>query len=126
MKKYILCVLYILIVGMFSFAQDSTASDTDKYMQVEIVQGSITTPELKKVGTVTIEYMPAYDEARVIYTCPTPLFEQSTAMLANKESILAFIKERGYYYYSFLKADDTRYNGETNMAVYTSYIKLLH
>ena len=44
----------------------------------------------KKVGKVAIEFMPAFDEARFVYVCPAPLFEQSTAMLAIKESIASF------------------------------------
>ena len=77
-------------------------------------------------GKVTIEYMPAYDEARFKYSCPTPLFEQSTAMLAIKECIESFVRERGYYFYTYLKPDDTYYDGGANTVIYTSYIKLLN
>ena len=58
--------------------------------------------------------------------CPSALFEQSTAMLAIKESIASFIKERGYYFYTYMKSDNTRFDKESKTAIYTSYVKLLH
>lgn len=126
MLKYVVSLLCALFVFGCIFADDaeSLLAPEPDYMKTETVQGKITSDYLKKGGgQVNIEYMPAYDEARFKYSCPEPLFEQSTAMLAIKESIEAFVKERGYYFYTYLRPDDTSYGGDN--VVYTSYIKLL-
>ncbi len=126
MLKYVVSLLCALFVfgGIFADDAESLLAPEPDYMKTETVQGKITSDYLKKGGgQVNIEYMPAYDEARFKYSCPEPLFEQSTAMLAIKESIEAFVKERGYYFYTYLRPDDTSYGGDS--VVYTSYIKLL-
>ncbi len=126
MLKYVVSLLCALFVfgGIFADDAESLLAPEPDYMKTETVQGKITSDYLKKGGgQVNIEYMPAYDEARFKYSCPEPLFEQSTAMLAIKESIEAFVKERGYYFYTYLRPDDTSYGGDN--VVYTSYIKLL-
>lgn len=129
MLKYVVSLLCTLFVFGTVFATEDAESllaPEPEYTKTESVQGKITSDYLKKGGgKVNIEYMPAYDEARFKYSCPTPLFEQSTAMLAIKESIEAFVKERGYYFYTYLKPDDTYYDGGTDNVIYTSYIKLL-
>ena len=127
MGKRLICFFCTLVVciGVFAGEVEELLAPEPNYTAVEKVEGKVTTEELKKVGTVRIEYMAAFDEARVIYTCPTPLFEQSNAMKAISESIKNFVKERGYYFYTYLKADLTNYNGDTNTVDYTSYIKLL-
>lgn len=129
MLKYVVSLLCTLFVFGTVFATEDAESllaPEPEYTKTESVQGKITSDYLKKGGgKVNIEYMPAYDEARFKYSCPTPLFEQSTAMLAIKESIEAFVKERGYYFYTYLKPDDTYYDGSTDNVIYTSYIKLL-
>lgn len=125
MRKFLL-IFFVLILSTMAFSQDFYyAEETDQSSLVEIVKGEIISDELKKVGQVTIQYMPAYDEARFIYSCPTALFDQSTAMLAVKESISSFIKDRGYYFYTYLKQDDIRY-GDNKQTTYTSYVQLLH
>ena len=129
MIKYVVSLLCALFVfgGVFANDAESLLAPEPDYTKTETVQGKITSDYLKKGGgKVNIEYMPAYDEARFKYSCPTPLFEQSTAMLAIKESVEAFVKERGYYFYTYLKPDDTYYDGGTDNVVYTSYIKLLN
>ncbi|AEE17737.1 hypothetical protein [Treponema brennaborense] len=122
MKKSFLC--FLLCVSAFSGIYAEEAEDLLKQpidpTKVEVIQ------QKKDVATITIEYMPAHDEARFIYTCPTVLFEQSAAMTAIKESATAFVKERGYYFYTYIRADDTRYDNTKKTAIYTSYIKLLH
>lgn len=126
MLKYVVSLLCALFVfgGIFADDAESLLAPEPDYTKTETVQGKITSDYLKKGGgQVNIEYMPAYDEARFKYSCPEPLFEQSTAMLAIKESIEAFVKERGYYFYTYLRPDDTSYGGDN--VVYTSYIKLL-
>ena len=128
MLKYVVSLLCALFVfgGVFANDAESLLAPEPDYTKTETVQGKITSDYLKKGGgKVNIEYMPAYDEARFKYSCPDPLFEQSTAMLAIKESIEAFVKERGYYFYTYLKPDDTYHDGESGNVVYTSYIKLL-
>ncbi len=129
MLKYVVSLLCALFVFGGVFANEDVESllaPEPDYTKTETVQGKITSDYLKKGGgKVAIEYMPAYDEARFKYSCPTPLFEQSTAMLAIKESIEAFVRERGYYFYTYLKPDDTYYDGTSNTVIYTSYIKLL-
>lgn len=124
--RKLLLVFFVLTLSTMAFSQDFYyAEETEISSQIEIVKGEIVTDELKKVGQVTIQYMPAYDEARFIYSCPTPLFDQSIAMLAIKEAISSFIKDRGYYFYIYLKQDDTRYNND-KQTTYTSYVQLLH
>ena len=128
MVKYVVSLLCTLFVfgGAFATDTESLLAPEPDYTKTEIVQGKIISDYLKKGGgTVSIEYMPAYDEARFKYSCSTPLFEQSTAMLAIKESIHSFIKERGYYFYSYLTQGDIRYDGDSNTTIYTAYIKLL-
>lgn len=128
MNKFILAVCFVFVFSVSVFAQNTEYQipDTSDLLKVEIVEGKISSEDLKKVGKVAIEFMPAFDEARFVYVCPAPLFEQSTAMLAIKESIASFIKDRGYYFYTYLKSDDTRYDSETKTAIYTSYVQLLH
>lgn len=127
MKK-ILIVFCLIFMCFGAFAQDGYVAFSEEQdpFKIELIQGNIISEDLKKGGKVVIEFMPAYDEARVVYTCPTPLFEQSIAMLAIKESITSFIKERGYYFYTYLKSDDTKFDAEKRTAIYTSYIQLLH
>jgi len=119
---------FILLSCCFCFADDALRllEEPVDPTHIEVIKGQIISDYLKKAASVTIEYMPAHDEARFIYTCPSALFEQSNAMLAIKECVSSFIKDRGYYFYTYLKADDTRYANNGDSAVYTSYIKLLH
>ncbi len=130
MLKYVVSLLCALFVFGAVFATEDAESllaPEPDYTKTETVQGKITSDYLKKGGgKVSIEYTPAYDEARFKYSCPTPLFEQSTAMLAIKESVEAFVKERGYYFYTYLKPDDTYYDGVADTVIYTSHIKLLN
>lgn len=128
MKKYIVAFCLVSILSFSAFAQSEgyQMPEPAELLKVEIVDGEITSADLRQTGTVAIEFMPAFDEARFVYMCPAPLFEQSTAMLAIKEAITNFIKSRGYYFYTYLKSDDTRYDSETKTAIYTSYVQLLH
>ena len=101
MLKYVVSLLCALFVfgGIFADDAESLLAPEPDYTKTETVQGKITSDYLKKGGgQVNIEYMPAYDEARFKYSCPEPLFEQSTAMLAIKESIEAFVKENNPKY----------------------------
>ena len=128
MKKFIFAFCFVSILTLSAFGQSGTvtSSESSDQLKIETLEGKISSQDLKKVGKVVIEYMPAHDEARFIYMCPSALFEQSNAMLAIKESIAAFIKERGYYFYTYTKSDDTRFDKESKTAIYTSYVKLLH
>lgn len=125
MKRFILffCLLFVCFV---SYAQEYDIPEAVDPLRIEVVQGKIISEDLKRTGSVVIEFLPAYDEARFVYRCPTPLFEQSSAMLAIKEAVSSFVKERGYYYYTYLKSDDTRFDPNSQSAIYTSYIQLLH
>jgi hypothetical protein len=82
--------------------------------------------EKDKLVTMTIEYIPITDEARFVYSCPSGLFDQGAAMTAIKKRAMAFTKERGYYFYTYIRKDDTKYDNASKTAIYTSYIQFLH
>lgn len=128
MNKVFASILFVMCITIGAFAQESKdilAKDPN-YTEIEIVEGKVTSEYLKRnQGTVTIEYLAAYDEARVIYSCPMELFEQSVAMLSVEESIKTFIKERGYYLYHYLRPDLPQYNNEKGTVDYIVFIELL-
>ncbi|MBR5867345.1 MAG: hypothetical protein IKZ04_05485 [Spirochaetaceae bacterium] len=128
MKKKFLALCFLSILAFSAFGQSGTVqkSESSDSLKIETIEGKISSQDLKKGGKVVIEFMPSHDEARFIYMCPSALFEQSTAMLAIKESIASFIKDRGYYFYTYMKSDNTRFDKESKTAIYTSYVKLLH
>ena len=95
------------------------------YTGVQILEGKVTSNYLKKVGKITIEYMPAYNEARFIYSCPSPLYDEKNAIPAVKESIVNFYKEKGYYTYTYLKPSLTSSDGKTNTTTHTAFVKLI-
>jgi hypothetical protein len=75
--------------------------------------------------TIVIEYTPITDEARITYKCPSGLFDQGAAMNAIKNRASTFVKEKGYYFYTYIKPDVTKYDNAARIAEYTSFIKFL-
>ncbi|NLM00894.1 MAG: hypothetical protein GX220_05520 [Treponema sp.] len=108
MKKIILVLLIFNFICFFVFAQE-----------IEVIQ------EKDKLVSMTIEFLPSLDEARFIYTCPAGLFEHGEAMKVIKERAANFTRERGYFFYTYLRPDVTRYDNEKKLASYTAFIKFL-
>jgi hypothetical protein len=114
MRKSIL-LISLLFFSVVSFAQDS--ADLNK---IEIIQ------EKGTLYTLQIEYTPSLDEAWFVYTIPSSLFEQGEAMKIIREKAQTFTKERGYFFYTYMGADITKYDYEKKVAKYMSHIKFLN
>ena len=108
MKKFIIMALMLMICVLSIQAQE-----------MEVIH------EKNKLVLMTIEYIPSIDEARFIYSCPSGLFERGEAISAIKERATDFTKERGYFFYTYIRPDVTRYDNERKTAVFTSFIKFL-
>lgn len=108
MKKFLFSVVIVLLLGCRLFAQ-----------QIEVIQ------EKNKLVNMTIEFIPSLDEARFIYSCPAGMFDRGEAIKSVKERATLFTKERGYFFYTYLRPDVTRYDNEKKLATYTSFVKFL-
>ena len=117
MKKSLFILLLCLLASFSVFAQaeDPLAEEPD-VMAMEVIE------EKGKIYTLRIEFMPALDEARFIYTIPSSLFEQGEAIKIIRERISKFCTERGYYKYIYIRKDLTKYDNEKKVAIYTSFI----
>lgn len=109
MKKFLIMAIMLVVAVLALQAQE-----------MEVIQ------EKNKLVSMTIEYIPSLDEARFIYSCPSGLFERGEAIRAVKERATDFTKERGYFFYTYIRPDVTRYDNERKMAVFTSFIKFLN
>ncbi|MCM1321314.1 MAG: hypothetical protein NC041_00740 [Bacteroides sp.] len=110
MKKNCIILCFCIFCLAFLFAQQ----------QVEIVE------EKGKTSMMTIEFIPSVDEARFIFSCPAGLFDQGEAVKSIKERAVLFTKERGYFFYTYIRPDVTKYDNTGKTAVYTSFIKFLN
>lgn len=120
MKKLLILTAVFLLASGVLFAAEEDTSTNSTQQQTEVIV------ERDKTTTLTIEFMPSIDEARFIYSCPSTLFEQGEAMRVIKERVILFTKERGYFFYTYIRQDVTRYDNEKNMATCTSFIKFLN
>lgn len=109
MKKLTIIATMLLLCVTTAFTQE-----------IEVIE------EKNKLVTMTIEFIPSLDEARFIYTCPAGSFELGEAMKTIKERASNFTKERGFFFYTYLRPDVTRYDNEKKLASYTSFIKFLN
>lgn len=109
MKKLFALTFLLLLCSVFLSAQE-----------IEVIQ------EKDKLVTLVIEFIPSLDEARFIYTCPAGTFEMGEAMKTIKERATNFTKDRGYFFYTYLRPDVTRYDNEKKTASFTSFIKFLN
>ncbi|OJF76463.1 MAG: hypothetical protein BKP49_07130 [Treponema sp. CETP13] len=126
MKK-IYTFITILVCIFSVFAQTSTNnevanSETRTQAINELTQ---TTVEKEDLYTLTISYTESIDEAYFTYTINSSLFEQGEAMKVLRLRIDKFVKEHGYYFYTYLGADVTKYDNTKELAIYTSHIKFL-
>ncbi len=120
MKKLTGIILLLAASVFLLFAQDQNTAEPETDQQTEVIT------EKNKLSTLTIEYMPSIDEARFIYSCPSTLFEQGEAMVTIKERATLFTKERGYFFYTYIRKDVIRYDHEKQIATCTSFIKFLN
>lgn len=126
MKKLLtLSVLFLLASGAI-FAVETTPTTTTTTTETAEQQQTEVIVEKSKISTITIEFMPSIDEARFIFSCPSTLFEQGEAMNTIKERVMQFTKERGYFFYTYIRQDVTRYDNEKKIATCTSFIKFLN
>ena len=112
-----LCVCFLFITASI-IAQEENEQDPAK---VEVIQ-----EQQARNVTITIEYVPVTDEARITYKCPTGLFDQGAAMNAIKSRAATFSKEKGYSFYTYAKPDVTKYDNATRLTEYTSFIRFVH
>jgi hypothetical protein len=116
MKKLFvpLCVCLLFVAASVT-AQEDAEQDPAK---VEVIE-----EKQERNVTITIEYVPITDEARITYKCPTGLFDQGAAMNASKNRASTFVKDKGYYFYTYIKPDVTIYDNAARYTEYTSFIK---
>ncbi len=112
-----------ILIAFFAFAQTNAPVDEDPLAEEPDLKKVETIVEKGKLYTLTIEYMPNLDEARFIYKCPAPLFDQGDGMNVIRERVRDFQVEHNYYGYAYMKKDVTKYDNETNYAIYMSFIK---
>jgi hypothetical protein len=111
-----LCVC-LIFANAAVVAQEEDAQDPS---QVEVIQ-----EQQERNVTMTIEYIPVTDEARITYKCPSGLFDQGAAMNAIKNRASTFTKEKGYYFYTYIKPDVTQFDNAARTTEYTSFIRFL-
>jgi hypothetical protein len=76
-------------------------------------------------AAVKIEFIPVTEEARIYYTCATSLFDQGAAMNTIKDRLATFVKEKGSYFYTYQKPDETKFDYEAKKTTYISYVRFL-
>ena len=118
MKK-IFAILACMTALTCFYAQDSVddivnpKNPMDRTITVIVPENQrlTTNPETgkQKPASVKIEYIENYDEARIYYTCLDVAFEKSEAMITIADIIEDFMKEHGYFKYTYLKRDKTRH-----------------
>jgi len=123
MKK-IFSILIVLLCSFAIFSQETT-SKNEQTTADKLAALTSTTVEKGDVYTITINYMQSMDEAYFTYSTNSALFEQSEAMKAIRSSVENFIKDHGYYFYTYLGADVTKYDNVNELALYTSHFKFL-
>lgn len=130
MKK-ILSLLIIMVSIFTVFAQTTTESATTAQDAIETITTTSTDTltqtivEKGKLYTLTIDYTQSIDEAIFTYSINSSLFDQSEAMTTIRDRVETFIKEHGYYYYTYLGADITKYDNANELALYMSHFKFL-
>jgi len=126
--KRLLTILIIIFCTFAIFAQtttDETTTKTEQSTSDKLEALTQTTVEKGKLYTITINYMQSMDEAYFTYSTNSALFEQSEAMKGIRSSVEKFIKDHGYYFYTYLGADVTKYDNINELALYTSHFKFL-
>jgi TfoX/Sxy family transcriptional regulator of competence genes len=126
--KRLLTILIIIFCTLAIFAQtttDETITKTEQSTSDKLEALTQTTVEKGKLYTITINYMQSMDEAYFTYSTNSALFEQSEAMKGIRSSVEKFIKDHGYYFYTYLGADVTKYDNINELALYTSHFKFL-
>ncbi|HZK19601.1 MAG TPA: hypothetical protein VFC68_02620, partial [Treponemataceae bacterium] len=114
------------VTGMLcAFALFGQTTNETTIEQVAKKTSSLTQTFVEKdrLTTLTISYTQSIDEALFTYSIPSPLFEQSEAMKAIRLRVNSFTKEHGYYFYTYLGADVTKF--DKDLAQYTSHFKFL-
>lgn len=119
MKKILAILACMAAVSCF-YAQDKEVDDIvnpknpmDRTVTViEPENQRLTTnPETgkEKPAKVRIEFIENYDEAHIYYTCMDVAFEKTDAMITVADIIEDFMKEHGYFHYTYTKRDKTRH-----------------
>lgn len=112
---FALCFFAVFVV-FAQTAEDILAEEPD-LTEVEVIEHK------DKLYTLRIEFMPAVNEARFIYITQSSLFDQGTAMNVIRERVESFKTERSYFKHIYALKDVTKYDKETNTAIYTSFLK---
>lgn len=116
-KKYIFfAFIFFTALVAISAQEEDTLANTTEIINMEVLEQKI-----DRTTTVTIQYYPLLKEARFIYTTSSATFETGKALQTIREQLEIFMKERGYYHYSYTRKDDTKYDNKQNKAIYTSF-----
>ncbi len=119
LKRVIFVVLCLgLCFSLYAQTVDEILGAEPDYQKMEVIE------EQGKLYTLTIEYYPTLDEARLIYRKNAHLFDQGEAMIVIRERAAKFVAERSYFSYSYSRKDVTKYDNDKDMVVYTSFITL--
>jgi hypothetical protein len=126
MKKFLIpfCAL-LLLASSVVISQAATDPATVGVDQEDPTKVEVITENQDRGISLTIEYTPITDEARFIYSCPSALFDQGAAMNAIKVRAAAFVKERGYSFYTHQRQDVMNASSAQKITTYTSFLLLL-
>lgn len=133
MKKLLGIITVLFSIGFILIAQNIPASDyklTDEQFDTQKMKVEVIIPKNQhladETGSVKIEYIPAYDEVWIYYTCMYVTYERGQAMNTVLECLKDFQKEKQYYSYRYLADDKERFfkddKGRRN-AQYISHVK---
>jgi hypothetical protein len=79
--------------------------------------------EKEKLYTLDLEYYPDIQELKITYTCNSGIFDEREAITTIKSKLITFTKENGYFSYSFYTKDILKFDNESRLAKYTSFVK---
>ena len=131
MRKSLILFLCLALTTSFIYAQvnEEDPFGIEKF-EVEKTKTKIIVPKEQHCvdinAKVTIEYNPAYDEARIYYETLYVTYAKDEAMNTVLAVLQDFTKEHKYYHYNYLKDDREKYFKDDKgqrKAQYSSYVK---
>ena len=74
--------------------------------------------------SIAIEYTEMLSEARFIYSCDSRIFDERDAIKIVRERLINFMKEKGYFHYSYLRPTITKTDYANHKTYFYSFVLL--
>lgn len=129
MKKYIVFLLIICFISPFLFPQTMNNGENKEEIKTFDVKDLINV-EMKFYDNVIenvseskliLYYYSMYKEVRIQFSCPYNRYNEGDAIIAIRDIMLDFIKEKGFYHYSRLANDIIKFEKNDNDIVFITY-----